>query len=1213
MFNPEKISVKKQIPWKDDSREPPGHNGLENFTLNKKIRYDNIMDNDSANSISADPTVGISLDVKQTRFNHKEKSNIDAIADIGTGRGPLKLGGSLKGKYENDLINIESGLNLRNNFEYQQIPRVSKLLSEVLEVKVDPSKFKPFGFDVKADLDINTGNSEILKIDGKIDGKYEDGSHVNLDPDLRLNDDFNYRKEPVNVLFAVNNSATVTVKPSKFKVADIALTELDVNIPGLRKILKLKGMADSGAYESGKGLSFDGTLSVPEPFSYEKAPVTATLVIENSLTIKVEESNFNEAKLSQINVNTDVKINGTDLKLDGNVDGKIEDDYKIDFYGTISVKNDFSKQFEDEVTTTLKNGGSLSVQVEKNKFEYAELVSMTILTDIDIPDQNLELEGSVEGEIHEDYQVSFDGSISLSNPFEKKFGDSVSATLKTGGELEVDVKKSGFTYAEIQNVNTEVNIEINDSVLNLQGNMKGKYGLKNDSQSGNKTGYKTSMSGGSLSAVNLSKIRPRTQVGSEIKVLFNPKEFTVEKTVPWQEHHNTGLDIPEQKFASGKSLKVDYAQWLDTPDNNQSSTGRKAPDPTESKLDDILNNQNQLAERSVKSMLSIGSKIQVNDITGLITRDLELYTKLEEYVKELETGEPRERSVDKIGFEWMVDEGLPNQMMLMQSFTYSGMEMAKNDNTIAGDKYATENNNNFAFTTYASALNYVYQKTLVDYSSYGVDEDGKEHPELLKVNISFESGPLWEMDSPLNNPILKANISFTMSGLGPIPMESGSFSGTLQYILNSPNNDNKTITVAGYELFHRLTRGRNSRSWLDRGQSDNESSGSQDKSITQKDTGDISTGSGRSGARLETRLAASCENGVGMLNYESEFPLNTIRNSNGNFADQDTFWTRISSFMSGGDDQRGFFNLPEVDDEVVVAFAGGDEKTPFVIGSLWNDKVLGDSTGIVIYNMTPGQKPVQGKDIIVKFKSQDPNHSADISIKMEIQNDKVHNSTTIVIKIDIYHLTKDDAGNELKKLLRSYLMEFGLERQRASVEDMPILFAEDFEDTGCDIYTNLESDWDVGDPTLGLYGPFSAAEGTYCMATKIFDSYSRELSSLAWTPVIDLTGTNNVILSFKHYFYTEEGYDGGRVIVSVDSGQSWNLIYPEGGYTSIWIAALNGPGFSGISDLNYGWKEVKFDLSQFCGQQIQIAWNFISDASVEYDGWYIDDISINGS
>ena len=35
---------------------------------------------------------------------------------------------------------------------------------------------------------------------------------------------------------------------------------------------------------------------------------------------------------------------------------------------------------------------------------------------------------------------------------------------------------------------------------------------------------------------------------------------------------------------------------------------------------------------------------------------------------------------------------------------------------------------------------------------------------------------------------------------------------------------------------------------------------------------------------------------------------------------------------------RGFYFLPEVDDEVLVAFEQGDARFPYVVGALWNGK-----------------------------------------------------------------------------------------------------------------------------------------------------------------------------------------------------------------------------------------------------------------------------------
>lgn len=50
--------------------------------------------------------------------------------------------------------------------------------------------------------------------------------------------------------------------------------------------------------------------------------------------------------------------------------------------------------------------------------------------------------------------------------------------------------------------------------------------------------------------------------------------------------------------------------------------------------------------------------------------------------------------------------------------------------------------------------------------------------------------------------------------------------------------------------------------------------------------------------------------------------------------DEESNWARVVSLMTGK--ERGAFFLPEVDDEVLVAFEYGDINMPYIIGSLWN-------------------------------------------------------------------------------------------------------------------------------------------------------------------------------------------------------------------------------------------------------------------------------------
>lgn len=45
-------------------------------------------------------------------------------------------------------------------------------------------------------------------------------------------------------------------------------------------------------------------------------------------------------------------------------------------------------------------------------------------------------------------------------------------------------------------------------------------------------------------------------------------------------------------------------------------------------------------------------------------------------------------------------------------------------------------------------------------------------------------------------------------------------------------------------------------------------------------------------------------------------------------------WARMTTFMAGNN--RGSWFIPDIDDEVLVAFEGGDPGRPYVIGALWN-------------------------------------------------------------------------------------------------------------------------------------------------------------------------------------------------------------------------------------------------------------------------------------
>ena len=68
-------------------------------------------------------------------------------------------------------------------------------------------------------------------------------------------------------------------------------------------------------------------------------------------------------------------------------------------------------------------------------------------------------------------------------------------------------------------------------------------------------------------------------------------------------------------------------------------------------------------------------------------------------------------------------------------------------------------------------------------------------------------------------------------------------------------------------------------------------------------------------------------------------------------------WARIATLMAGND--RGSWFVPDPEDEVLVAFAGGDPRTPFVLGGLWNGS-----------DAPPQQMDGAGKNYVKKLRSR---------------------------------------------------------------------------------------------------------------------------------------------------------------------------------------------------------------------------------------------------
>lgn len=68
-------------------------------------------------------------------------------------------------------------------------------------------------------------------------------------------------------------------------------------------------------------------------------------------------------------------------------------------------------------------------------------------------------------------------------------------------------------------------------------------------------------------------------------------------------------------------------------------------------------------------------------------------------------------------------------------------------------------------------------------------------------------------------------------------------------------------------------------------------------------------------------------------------------------------WARVATLMAGND--RGTWFIPDSNDEVLIIFAGGDARHPYVIGGLWNGQ-----------DATPESMDGGGNNYVKKIKSR---------------------------------------------------------------------------------------------------------------------------------------------------------------------------------------------------------------------------------------------------
>lgn len=114
----------------------------------------------------------------------------------------------------------------------------------------------------------------------------------------------------------------------------------------------------------------------------------------------------------------------------------------------------------------------------------------------------------------------------------------------------------------------------------------------------------------------------------------------------------------------------------------------------------------------------------------------------------------------------------------------------------------------------------------------------------------------------------------------------------------------------------------------------------------------------------------------------------------------ETNWARIAAPMAGK--QRGVYFLPEVDDEVLVAFDHGDVRFPYVLGALWNGNDAPPVTNSDGKNNIRMIKSRSGH--VIKLNDEDGNETIEITDKSQknsIVIDTSKNTITVTTDKDI--------------------------------------------------------------------------------------------------------------------------------------------------------------------------------------------------------------------
>lgn len=132
--------------------------------------------------------------------------------------------------------------------------------------------------------------------------------------------------------------------------------------------------------------------------------------------------------------------------------------------------------------------------------------------------------------------------------------------------------------------------------------------------------------------------------------------------------------------------------------------------------------------------------------------------------------------------------------------------------------------------------------------------------------------------------------------------------------------------------------------------------------------------------------------------------------------------------------------------------------------------------------------------------------------------------------------------------------------------------------------------------------PTDAASGE-----RFWYSNRRDNSATTLTKAVDLTGATEAALEYDVWFYTEQLWDYGYVMASVNQGESWTLLDTPTMTDANPHGTSYGSGYTGQSD---GWLRESVSLDDYVGQTVWLRFAMITDDATNQYGMAVDNVTL---